>query len=106
MNMAYRAGYLTALTKLGMKATRKVPDPTPTETQERLDTADEHTPAGGFAQALTQMEEPNYASRKRQTAPKDTTESRLNRDVQWSNPQDIPDDYMTGATTMIPGGGF
>ena len=106
MSIAYDRGYRDALIKLGMKATRRIADPTPTETKQPLDTRDEHTPAGDFAQTLTALEVPDYGKRKQEGTPKDTTESRLNRDVQWSTPQDIPSDYMTGATTMIPGGGF
>ena len=106
MRKAYDLGYLAALEKLGMKTTRRITDPTPTEMGEKLDTADDHTPAGGFAQALATMDTPDYGARKLRKKPSDTPENRLERDVQWSNAQDIPEDYMTGATTMIPGGGL
>jgi len=106
MRSAYDAGYYAALEKLGMKVTRRTAEPAPTETQERLDTADEHIPAGGLAQALSTMDTPDYGIRARKSQQNDSPENRLNRDVQWSNAQDIPEDYMIGATTMIPGGGF
>lgn len=105
MSIARENGYRDALYKLGMKTTRRTPDPTPSETTDPLETNDDHIPAGELAKSLALMNIPDYGARVGGKSPQ-SSESRLDRDVQWSSSEDIPNDYMTGATTMIPGGGF
>ena len=106
MSTSHDRGYADALQKLGMKSSRLMPDPTPTETAEPLEVNDEHLPAGELATSLATLAIPDYGMRAKGKPAEGSTEERLNRDVQWSSAQDIPNDYMTGATTPIPGGGF
>jgi len=106
MSTAHEDGYTAALAKLGMTTTRQTPAPSPSETGDPLEMGDEHMPAGELAKSLALMDTPDYGARRSGKGSANTPENRLNRDVQWSSAQDVPNDYMTGATTMIPGGGF
>ena len=105
MVSAREMGYLGCLEKLGLR--QQTSDPSPCETPSPQDTFDENTPAGGLAATLSKMDLPDYAKRVRKSdSHGDSAERRLNRDVQWGSPQDIPREFMEGATVPMPGGGF
>lgn len=106
MKTARETGYAAALAKLGMQNSRRIPDTAPTETEDPLESNDKNLPAGSLANALATMDTPDYGARASGKRSENAPASRLDRDVQWSSAQDVPSDFMTGATTMIPGGGF
>jgi DNA primase len=99
-------GYRHLLEKLGVQHTSTTPDPAPSETPDPLEVNDEGMPVSNLVTAIAKMDAPDYGARRSGKQRGDTVEQRLNRDVQWSAPQDIPRDFMDGQTTMIPGGGF
>jgi len=101
-------GENAALVKLGMgvRHTRNVGDPAPSETTDPLDNQDDHTPAGGLANAISSLSVPDYAARRAGTQREETAEDRMDRDVQWSNPQDISPEATIGASPIMPGGGY
>lgn len=106
MRSVREMGYKEVLMKLGMIANQRISKPKPSDTSTPLELQDEHLPAGELASMLALMDIPDYGARKQEAAKGQTVEDRLNRDVQWSSPQDIPTHFMDGATVLIPGGGY
>jgi hypothetical protein len=107
MKTAQAQGYLAALKKLGLAEDTKskskmMEDPSTSESQQALETNDQKLPAGQLASMLAQIDTPELDHR-REPAGRDSVDTRLNRDVSWGSPTDIPGHFMTGATTSIPG---
>jgi len=103
MSVFRQLGYRDCLQKLGLDET---PEMAASETVNPLDMQDEHLPAGELAAVISALNHPDYSERSKGKNPDQRVEDRLNRDVQWSSPQDIPSNYMDGATIGIPGGGL
>jgi len=103
MNHIYEYGYFDVLEKLGV--TKGVmPTPSVGEMQQPLEMDDGNTAAGALAQHLMGMPEDNLTDVRNRR--QETPEERLNRDVSWSNPTDIPSSFMDGPTPWVtmPGG--
>ena len=101
----YQQGYHAFFTKLGMN-----PQPQKAEEiKQPLEMMDNSLAAGQLARTIAQLDASEYTNERKQDMGSDnqgTAEERLNRPTSWGASTDIPLDYMQGATTPIPGGGF
>jgi len=104
MNHIFKFGYFDTLVKLGI-AKGKMPEPSISEMQQPLDNTDMNTPVGMLADLMQQLPDDNFDSRSRKPQHQ-SAEDRLNRDVSWSSPTDIPYSQMDGPTPWVtlPGG--
>ena len=103
MRGIFSKGYFDTLQKLGV-AKGVMPKPSTGEMQQPLEVDDDGTPANNLASLLSAMptEDFNVGTNVRHQS----AEDRLNRDVSWSSPTDIPTGMMDGPTPWVttPGG--
>lgn len=105
MSAMYEKGYFNVLNKLGV-AKGVMTQPSMGEMQQPLEVDDQNTPAGMLAGVLSGMSEEGYHLTGNRSKQRQSAEDRLNRDVSWSSPTDIPTDFMDGPTPWVttPGG--
>lgn len=98
---AYEQGRLAVLVKLGVAPQGVTKNPTTSEMDNPINNQDDELPAGMLARALANVEGPGKRDPKSEG--EDSIENRLNRNVTWTEPSQIPFEYATGPSPIMPG---
>jgi hypothetical protein len=97
----YDAGRLSVFVKLGVSGQVITKKPSTSEMETPVENQDDHMPAGALAQALSGVESDEMNNPKAQGD--GSIEERLNRKVTWTEPTQVPFEYATGPSPIMPG---
>lgn len=98
---AYERGRLDILIKLGVATNVVTEKPSISEMDNPVKNQDDKLPAGMLARVLANVEDPKKRDSKSEG--EDSIEDRLNRNVTWTEPSQVPFEFATGPSPIMPG---
>lgn len=101
VHSAFDRGRFNMLIKLGVASPGVSKEPSISEMDNPVDNQDDELPAGMLARALSKVENP--PKRNLKSEGEDSIEDRLNRNVTWTEPSQIPYEFATGPSPIMPG---
>jgi len=98
---AYDKGRLAIFEKLGVAPQGVTKKPTTSEMDTPVENDDKNMPAGALARMLASVDNPDKRDPKSEG--EDSIEDRLNRNVTWTEPSQIPYEFASGPSPIMPG---